>query len=103
MTKPTILVTGATGKTGGAVVTQLLAKGFPVRAVVRALDGRAEALRSAGAEVAVADLYDPDQLLDAMRGTQRAYYVAPITTTPCKARWRSRSVPVKRAWKPLCR
>ena len=75
--KPTILVTGATGKTGGTVATQLLAKGFPVRAVVRRLDGRAEALRRAGAEVAVADLFDPDQLLDAMRGTQRAYYVAP--------------------------
>jgi NAD(P)H dehydrogenase (quinone) len=72
-TKPTILVTGATGKTGGAVVTQLLARGFPVRAVVRTLDGRAEALGRAGAEVAVADLFDPDQLLDALRGTHRAY------------------------------
>ena len=48
-----------------------------MRAVVRSLDGRAEALRRAGAEVAVADLFDPDQLLDAMRGTQRAYYMAP--------------------------
>ena len=76
-TKPTILVTGATGKTGGAVTNQQLAKGFPVRAVVRSLDGRAEALQRAGAEVAVADLFDPDQLLDAMRGTHRAYYMAP--------------------------
>ena len=76
-TNPTILVTGATGKTGGAVVTQLLARGFPVRALVRTLDGRAEALGRAGAEVAVADLFDPDQLLDALRGTQRAYYMAP--------------------------
>ena len=77
MHKPTILVTGATGKTGGAVVKQLLAKGFPVRAMVRTLDGRAEALQRAGAQVAVANLFDPDQLLDAMRGTQRAYYMAP--------------------------
>ena len=77
MAKPTILVTGATGKTGGAVVNQLLAKGFPVRAVVRTLDGRADALQRAGAEVAVADLFDPDQLLEAMRGTHRAYYLAP--------------------------
>ena len=29
MIKPKILVTGATGKTGGAVVTELLAKGWP--------------------------------------------------------------------------
>ncbi len=78
MHKPTILVTGATGKTGGAVVKQLLDRGFPVRAVVRTLDGRAEALRRAGAEVAVADLFDPDQLLGAMRGTRRAYYMNPF-------------------------
>jgi uncharacterized protein YbjT (DUF2867 family) len=49
-----------------------------VRAVVRSLDGRAEALRRAGAEVAVADLFDPDQLVAAMRGTQRAYFLAPF-------------------------
>ena len=35
MILPKILVTGATGKTGGAVVTQLLAKGWPVRAIAR--------------------------------------------------------------------
>ena len=75
---PTILVTGATGKTGGAVVNALLAQGFPVRAIVRSLDGRAEELRRAGAEVAVADLFDPDQLTAAMRGTRRAYFMAPF-------------------------
>jgi uncharacterized protein YbjT (DUF2867 family) len=32
---PRILVTGATGKTGRAVVAQLLEKGWPVRALVR--------------------------------------------------------------------
>lgn len=78
MGKPTILVTGATGKTGGAVATQLLQHGFPVRALVRRRDGRAEALHRAGAELAVADLFDPDQLLDALRGVHRAYYVAPF-------------------------
>jgi len=77
-TNPTILVTGATGKTGGAVAMELLAQGFPVRAVVRTLDGRAEALRNAGADVAVADLFDPDQLCAAMRGAHRAYFVAPF-------------------------
>lgn len=78
MVQPTIAVTGATGKTGGAVVKQLLARGFPVRALVHTQDGRADALRRAGAQVVVADLFDPDQLLDALHGTKRAYYVAPF-------------------------
>ncbi|MBX9882702.1 MAG: NmrA family NAD(P)-binding protein [Sphingomonas sp.] len=73
--KPTILVTGATGKTGAAVAAQLLANGYPVQAMVRAQDARSAALARLGAKVVVADMYDPDQLLDALRGVQRAYYV----------------------------
>ena len=38
MTKPRILVTGATGKTGVVVVTELLKAGYPVRALVRRED-----------------------------------------------------------------
>jgi uncharacterized protein YbjT (DUF2867 family) len=75
---PKILVTGATGKTGSCVVTELLEKGFPVRAVVRTQDARSERLKRLGAETVVADLFDFDQLSDAMRGTQRAYYCPPI-------------------------
>lgn len=78
MIRPKVLVTGATGKTGGAVVAELLRAGFPVRAVVRGADDRAAALQRAGAEVVEADLFDPDQMLDAMRGTQRAYFVPPF-------------------------
>lgn len=74
MLKPKILVTGATGKTGAALVSRLRERDWPVRAVVRAEDGRADRLRKLGAEVAVADLFDANQLLQAMRGTQRAYF-----------------------------
>jgi uncharacterized protein YbjT (DUF2867 family) len=77
MIKPKILVMGATGRTGGAVVTELLAKGWPVRAVVRVRDLRSELLQRRGAEVVVADIFDPGQLMDAMRGVQRAYYCSP--------------------------
>jgi NAD(P)H dehydrogenase (quinone) len=77
MINPKILVTGATGKTGGAVVTQLLAKGWPVRAIVRGRDARSDLLQRRGAEVVVADIFDPGQLMDAMRGVQRAYYCPP--------------------------
>lgn len=75
MTHPTILVTGATGKTGGAVARQLLAEGWPVRALVHAEDARSEALRRSGADVVVADMFDARQLKEALRGVQRAYYV----------------------------
>ena len=77
MIKPNILATGATGRTGRAVVTQLLAKGWPVRAAVRVRDARSDLLQRRGAEVVVADIFDPGQLMDAMRGVQRAYYCPP--------------------------
>jgi uncharacterized protein YbjT (DUF2867 family) len=74
MQKPLILITGATGKMGAAVVAELRAQDWPVRAIVRARDGRSENLDRLGAETVVADLFDPDQLLGAMRGVARAYY-----------------------------
>jgi NAD(P)H dehydrogenase (quinone) len=75
MERPKILVTGATGKTGRAVVDELLAKGVPVRALVHSNDARSAALERKGAETVVADIFDPHQLLAAMLGTQRAYYL----------------------------
>jgi NAD(P)H dehydrogenase (quinone) len=77
MTQPKILVTGATGKTGGVVVRELLAAGFPVRAMVRKDDARAQALRRQGVEVAVADMADPEAVAAALKGVQRAYYLPP--------------------------
>jgi uncharacterized protein YbjT (DUF2867 family) len=41
------------------------------------LDARSDLLQRRGAEVVVADIFDPGQLLDAMRGVQRAYYCPP--------------------------
>ncbi len=78
MTKPTILVTGATGKTGAAVVSQLLERGWPVRAVVRTQDHRSERLRRMGADIAYADLFDYEAMRAAMRGTGRAYLCPPF-------------------------
>ena len=74
MTKPKILVTGATGKTGTQVVTQLREKDWPVRAIVHREDARSERLKKLGAEVVVADAYSPEQMIAAMNGVHRAYY-----------------------------
>ena len=76
--KPLILVTGSTGNVGAPLVAELLAKGYPVRAVVRGPDARSARLEQLGAEVVVADLYDAEQLTAAARGTQRAFYLPPF-------------------------
>lgn len=73
--RPRILVTGATGKTGTAVVEQLRARDWPVRALVHREDARSLQLQRIGAEVVIADMHDPDQLSDALRGVHRAYYL----------------------------
>jgi NAD(P)H dehydrogenase (quinone) len=78
MTKPTILVTGATGKTGGATIAQLLAKGYPVRALVHRADHRSEHLAKRGAQVVVGSLEDISDLRAAMAGVQRAYFCPPL-------------------------
>jgi uncharacterized protein YbjT (DUF2867 family) len=77
MPVPTIFVTGPTGKTGTAIVEQLLAQGYPVQAGVHAIDVRSERLRRLGATVVQADLFDSEALTAAMRGTQRAYFCPP--------------------------
>jgi len=77
MSKSLILVTGSTGKTGSAVVRQLLDRGYPVRATVRRRDERADELESLGAEVVVADFHDLHSMRGAMEGAGRVYFVYP--------------------------
>jgi len=77
MIKPRILVTGATGKTGSVVVSDLLAAGYPVRAMVHQEDARSARLRALGAEIAVSDMSDVERVADALEDVQRAYYCPP--------------------------
>lgn len=62
-----ILVVGGTGDLGGRVVRQLLARGLPVRCLVRPARS-AEALDSAGVDVVRGDLVDPASLPAAVEG-----------------------------------
>jgi uncharacterized protein YbjT (DUF2867 family) len=78
MIKPRIIVTGAAGKTGGVVVTELVKAGYPVRAMVRREDGRSARLRAQGAEITVADMSDVERIADALKDVQRAYYCPPF-------------------------
>ena len=77
MTKPRILVTGATGKTGSVVASGLLKAGYPVRAMVHQEDSRSARLKTQGAEIAVTDMSDVERVADALKDVQRAYYCPP--------------------------
>lgn len=75
--KPRILVTSATGRTGAPAVLELLRLGFPVRAFVRRDDARADRLRRADAEIFVGNQLDPRDLRRALKDVQRAYHCPP--------------------------
>jgi NAD(P)H dehydrogenase (quinone) len=72
-----VLVTGAAGKIGGAVATQLLEKGIPTRAMVRRQDARSEHLKAMGAEIVVGDMLDIRQVQTALEGVDRLYFNPP--------------------------
>src|ERR1700727_3511367 len=72
-----VLVTGATGKIGGAVAAQLLEQGVATRAIVHRDDARSARLRQLGAEIVVADMFDIQQVAAAMQGVNRLYFNPP--------------------------
>jgi uncharacterized protein YbjT (DUF2867 family) len=72
-----ILVTGAAGKTGRAVIAALAAKGAPVRALVRSA-AHATALKTLGAaEIAVGGFDDAAALESAAAGVAAIYHICP--------------------------
>ncbi|MFJ9428390.1 NAD(P)H-binding protein [Streptomyces sp. NPDC101490] len=72
MTQSRILVTGATGRVGGAVVARLHAAGVPVRALVRR-----EADFPEGVQTVRGDLGDPASLDAALEGVDSVFLVWP--------------------------
>ncbi|GAA4590373.1 NAD(P)H-binding protein [Planotetraspora phitsanulokensis] len=77
-TSKTVLVSGATGDTGRATVRESIALGLNVRAMVRSIDARSQALADQGAEVVVGDFLDPNTLRPAMEGVDAAYLCYPV-------------------------
>src|SRR5258707_14310243 len=71
-----ILVTGANGLNGRAVVSRLSARGVPVRALVRSLSKGADLATLAGVEVVEGDMARPETLVDALRGVDRAMLIS---------------------------
>jgi uncharacterized protein YbjT (DUF2867 family) len=72
-----ILVTGAAGKTGRAVIVALSRRGQAVRALVRRPE-QADSLRRLGArEVIVGDMRDHSVLMRALSGASSVYHICP--------------------------
>ncbi|MFH8491297.1 NmrA family NAD(P)-binding protein [Streptomyces longisporoflavus] len=79
-----VLVTGATGRQGGATARALLAAGTPVRALVRNPHTEpARAIEALGAELVKADLSDRGSLDPALEGARAVFSVQmpPMTET----------------------
>lgn len=73
----TVLVTGATGKQGGALARLLLKRGHRVLAFVRSPDSpMAKDLQQRGAELTPGDFDDPDSLERAMQGVDAVFAMA---------------------------
>lgn len=78
----TIVICGATGKQGGAVLNSLLkAGGWKLMALSRDLNGtRADSIRQRGVEVRYADLDDASSLADTFAGAYGVYGVTTMLT-----------------------
>lgn len=73
-------MTGANGRTGGAVVAELASQGVPCRALVYEPDGPLDPVPP-GVEVVAGDYERPESLDAAMAGVQRMFLVAPGSPT----------------------
>ena len=84
-----VLVTGAAGgqqgKTGRRVSELLLARGVPVRALVRRIDERSHQLRALGAEVVEGDFLDYHSIERAVQGVSTVYFAYPVQAGLLKA------------------
>jgi uncharacterized protein YbjT (DUF2867 family) len=72
-----ILITGATGRVGGATLKQLSARGMPVRALVRNAE-KAAIVAGPPIETVIGDLAQPRSLESALDGITAALLVSPL-------------------------
>jgi uncharacterized protein YbjT (DUF2867 family) len=75
-----ILVTGATGNVGAELVRAFLARGRPVRALIR--DESRRAALPEGADAVVGDLNSPDSLGPALEGVEAVHLLAGYAGLP---------------------
>src|SRR5277367_3237400 len=97
-------IMGITGRVGSAIAENLLAQGEQIRAIVRNSE-KAARWRDRGAEIAVADVDDPNALASAFEGTDGVFLWCHRTLhlllvfRSCERLWR----PIVQLWQRLCR
>ena len=85
--KLSVLVMGATGNQGGAVIRQLLKKGHQVRTITRNPDSeKAKQLSKQGVEVLKGDFTDSTSLVQAARGVDTLFAI----TTLMRMEWKQK-------------
>jgi uncharacterized protein YbjT (DUF2867 family) len=72
-----ILITGASGKTGNAIIKALVARGAPVRAFVRSPTHEVTLKALGVRETVMGEMDDPHALSQATRGTEAIYHICP--------------------------
>ena len=77
-TSSTVLVVGAAGRFAGLVVPALAERGVEVRGLARSAKQAEQARSNGAAEIAIGDLRDRASLDAALRGVERAFYLAPV-------------------------
>jgi nucleoside-diphosphate-sugar epimerase len=86
-----VFVAGASGAVGRPLLPQLVAAGHEVTGMTRS-PGRAEAVRAAGAEAAVVDVFDRDALAAAMSSARPEVVVHELTALPQRFNPRDKSL-----------
>jgi NAD(P)H dehydrogenase (quinone) len=74
-------IMGISGRVGGAIAENLLAQGEQIRAIVRNPE-KAARWRDRGAEIAIADVDDPNALASAFAGTDGVFLMVPPNFAP---------------------
>jgi uncharacterized protein YbjT (DUF2867 family) len=72
-----ILITGAGGKTGKAVIKALIARGAAVRAFVRSATHEATLKAMGASDVVIGEMNDPQALSQAAHGAEAIYHICP--------------------------
>lgn len=75
-----ILLTGASGKTGKAILSALKQRGTATRVLVRSTEQAAELSNLGADEAVIGDLRDRPSLVKAIQGCERVYYICPNVT-----------------------